>query len=68
MHSAHNLKDALADLSADTRLREAVGEDVCDNFLANKEAEWDRYIAAVGEHVDGDQMTDWERSEYLPYH
>ena len=68
VHSAHNLKDALADLSADTRLQEAVGQDVCDNFLANKEAEWDRYIAAVGEHVEGDQMTDWERNEYLPYH
>ena len=34
----------------------------------NKEAEWDRYIATVGEHVEGDQMTDWERNEYLPYH
>ena len=45
-----------------------MGQDVCDNFLANKEAEWDRYIAAVGEHVEGDQMTDWERNEYLPYH
>ena len=32
VHSAHNLKDALADLSADTRLQEAVGQDVCDNF------------------------------------
>ena len=64
----YNYIDALADLSADTRLQEAVGKDVCDNFLANKEAEWDRYIAAVGEHVEGDQMTDWERNEYLPYH
>ena len=68
VHSAENLKDALADLQADTALQEAVGRNVCANFLANKEAEWGRYLAAVGEHVEGDQMTAWERNEYLMYH
>ncbi|MEM9464589.1 MAG: glutamine synthetase [Actinomycetota bacterium] len=68
VHSAENLRDALVDLRADTRLQEAVGADVCANFLVNKDAEWERYIAAVGEHVDGDELTDWERDQYLPYH
>ena len=68
IHSAENLGDALADLEADSALRTAVGADVCANFAAVKHAEWDRYIAAVGEHVEGDQMTSWERSEYLMYH
>ena len=67
VHSAENLKDALADLQTDTALQEAVGRDVCAN-LANTEAEWGRYLAAVGEHVEGDQMTAWERNEYLMYH
>lgn len=55
-------------LAADDVLREAVGSDVTDNFLANKEAEWERYIAAVGEDVPGGQVTQWELDEYLMYH
>ncbi len=68
VHSAETLAGALADLAADAVLQEAVGADVCANFLANKEAEWERYIEAVGEHVDGDEATDWEINEYLMYH
>lgn len=68
VHSAENLADALADLEADDTLVEAVGADVCANFAANKHAEWDRYIAAAGEHVEGDEMTAWERNEYLMHH
>jgi len=68
VHSAENLKDALADLEADSAFVEAVGSDVCANFAANKHAEWDRYIAAVGEHTEGDELTEWERSEYLMHH
>ena len=58
----------MADLSADASLVEAVGSEVCANFVANKEAEWERYLAAVGTNVDGDQVTDWELAEYLMFH
>lgn len=68
IHSAHNLSDALADLVADSALQEAVGADVCANFLANKEAEWERYIVAVGEHVEGDAASQWELDQYLMFH
>lgn len=68
VHSAENLRDALADLATDTVLQEAVGQDICDNFLFNKEAEWDRFIEAVGAFESGDQATAWELSEYLMYH
>lgn len=68
VHSAENLQDALADLAADTELQAAVGQDVCDNFLANKHAEWERFIAAEGSYEGGDQATAWELDEYLMYH
>ncbi len=68
VHSARNLNAALADLAADEVLQEAVGTDVCANFLANKAAEWDRYIGAVGEHVEGDVATQWELDQYLMFH
>lgn len=68
VHSAENLADALADLEADPALREAVGHDICDNFLANKHAEWERFIDAEGAYERGDQATDWELAEYLMYH
>ena len=68
VHSAENLKDALADLAADTVLQEAVGQDICDNFLVNKDAEWERFIEAEGAYEGGDQATAWELSEYLMYH
>ncbi len=66
--SAPNLAIALEHLAADQALVEAVGADVCENFIANKEMEWDRYIAAVGEDKGGGEVTDWEISEYLMYH
>jgi len=68
VHSAENLKDALADLTADTALQEAVGQDLCDNFLFIKEAEWERFIDAAGAYEGGDQATAWELAEYLMYH
>jgi len=46
----------------------AVGSDVCDNFLANKAAEWERYIEVVGEDQPGDEVTAWELDQYLMYH
>jgi glutamine synthetase len=65
---ADSLAGALEHLAADTALMEAVGTDVCANFLAVKEAEWGRYLASVGTHVAGDEPTRWELDEYLMYH
>ena len=67
VHSAHSLSEALDDMEADEALCEAVGVELCANFVVNKRAEWDRYIAAV-ESDDSETITDWELREYLPYH
>ena len=64
--SASNLADALAHLRADTALAEAVSSELVDNFLAIKEAEWERYVAAVKK--PSDSISEWEINEYLPYH
>ncbi len=68
VHVAANLAGALEDLKADERLIEAVGADLVANFLVNKEAEWERYLAAVGEDHPGPEVTAWELNEYLMYH
>ncbi len=68
IHVAANLSDALDDLVADQVLFGAIGSDVCDNFVANKRAEWERYIEAVGTHTNDDQVTDWELDQYLMFH
>ncbi len=65
---APNLAGALEHLTADQVLIEAVGSDVVANFVANKEAEWERYLAAVGQDAPGDKVTQWELDEYLMYH
>ena len=46
----------------------AIGRDLVENFLVIKEAEWERYIAAVGEDKGGGEVTQWELDEYLMYH
>ncbi|MGI9622167.1 MAG: glutamine synthetase family protein [Acidimicrobiales bacterium] len=66
--SAPSLAVALEHLIADTALVDAVGSDLCANFIANKEAEWERYIGTVGEDAGGGEVTDWEINEYLMYH
>lgn len=66
--SADNLHGALVDLAADPALMDAVGADLCANFLFIKHAEWERYTAAGGSGEPSDQPTDWEISEYLNYH
>ncbi len=66
--AAPSLAVALEHLAADEAFMGAVGNDVCDNFIANKQAEWERYIAAVGEDVPGGEVTPWELAEYLMYH
>ena len=64
--SAPDLAAALDHLRADEDLAAAVSSDLVENFLAIKDAEWERYVAAVGE--PSDEISEWEISEYLPYH
>ncbi|MEL7157508.1 MAG: glutamine synthetase, partial [Actinomycetota bacterium] len=66
--SAPDLAQALVHLQADDALVDAVGADIVANFVANKEAEWERYLEAVGEDTPGDQVTQWELDQYLMYH
>jgi len=51
-----NLQEALEALKANPIAKETLGEHIMEKYVANKEAEWDRYRIAV---------TDWEISEYL---
>ena len=67
VHCAHSLAEALDDMEADGALREAVGADLCANFVVNKRAEWDRYISEV-ESDDPETITDWELRQYLAHH
>jgi glutamine synthetase len=64
--AASSLAGALDDLEADGQLVKAVGSDLVANFVANKRAEWERYLAAVGE--PSDEISAWELGEYLPFH
>jgi len=66
--AAPSLAVALEHLAADTAFVDAVGSDLCANFIANKEAEWERYIEAVGEDKGGMEVTDWEIDQYLMFH
>ncbi len=66
--SADNLHDALTYLADDSALMNAVGADLCANFLFIKHAEWDRYAAAGGSCEPSDNPTEWEIAEYLNYH
>lgn len=65
---APDLAQALGHLTADEQLVEAVGPDLVANFVANKEAEWERYIDAVGDDTPGGEPTPWEIEQYLMYH
>ncbi len=66
--AADHLGQALEQLKADRALYEAVGADLCDNFVAIKEAEWQRFCDAAGPYVVGPDTTHWELNEYLMYH
>ncbi len=76
IHCAHSLSAALDDMEADEALCESVGSELCANFVFNKRAEWDRYTAGAGDDAVGDwdaitgtePLTEWELTQYLPYH
>ncbi len=66
--AAENLSLALDDLEADPSFVAALGADLVANYVANKRAEWDRFIDAEGSYDPDGDITAWELHEYLPYH
>ena len=66
--AAPNLSAALEALAADAVFADALGREVVDNFIAVKEAEWERYVEAGGEFDGENPPSAWELNEYLPYH
>ncbi|MFW2383289.1 MAG: glutamine synthetase family protein [Acidimicrobiales bacterium] len=66
--AAPNLNAGLDDLETDTVFAAALGQDVVDNFLANKRAEWERFTEAEGTFHGEAPITPWEQNEYLMYH
>ena len=76
VHCAHSLRAALDDMEAGEALCKAVGSELCNNFVFNKRAEWDRYTAGVGDEAVADwdaitgsePLSEWELKQYLPYH
>jgi len=61
-----NLRLSLAAMEADTFLCEALGSELVAAFTALKQAEWERYVAAVDD-PDTTDVTDWEQAYYLPF-
>lgn len=68
VHCGPSLSDALDHLEVDEAFTAAVGPDVVANFVANKRAEWDRFIEAEGSFDPESPVTGWELNEYLMYH
>ncbi len=65
--SADSLALALDHLEADTDLRNAIGDGVTANFIANKRHEAQRFIEG-GHSIEGDELSAFECAHYLPYH
>lgn len=65
--SATSLAAALDDLEKDATFTDAVGTPIIDNFVANKRHEVERFEASGGA-LDGESLTPFEVSQYLPYH
>lgn len=65
--AATDLAEAVAQLEADTAFVDAVGAELVANFAAVKQAEWERYLEAVGSDTPG-EITGWELDQYLMYH
>lgn len=57
-HTPDDLSAALNALEADTEFVETIGQELVDNFVANKRFEWEKFTTAV---------TDWELKYYLPF-
>ena len=65
---ADGLGEALAALAADDTFADALGRGLVDQVTMVKEAELEKYLAAVGDEAAArDEFTDWEKGFYLPY-
>ena len=65
---ASNLNEALDHLGADAKFSAALSQDLVDNFIENKRAEWGRFIEAEGSFDGSQPPTAWELNEYMMYH
>lgn len=63
-----DLAEALDHLESATEFTAALGQDVVDNLVVIKRAEWDRFIAAEDKFDPAGPVTEWELNEYLRYH
>ena len=63
-----DLGEALDHLESATDFTAAIGQDVVDNFVAIKRAEWDRFVEAEEKFDPTGPVTEWELNEYLRYH
>lgn len=63
-----DLAEALDHLESATDFTTALGQEVVDNFVAIKRAEWDRFIDAEQKFDPTAPVTEWELDEYLRYH
>jgi len=61
-----NLSDAVNAMESDTRLCEALGAPLVEAFAMLKRAEWERYLAQVGDPSTTD-LTTWELEYYTPF-
>jgi len=67
-HTPDHLGAAIEALRADTEFTAAIGPEMVDQYLAVKEAEWGKYLAANGSWEETtDRLTEWEAQTYLPY-
>ena len=65
--SADSLTLALDHLEADTDLRNAIGDGVTANFIANKRREVEKFNE-TGQSIDSPELSPFELAMYLPYH
>ncbi len=65
--SATSLSEALVHLTEDSALVEALGEELIGNFVVYKTYEVEKFEKS-GDSITGDELSDFEREMYLPYH
>ncbi|MCH2621699.1 MAG: glutamine synthetase, partial [Acidimicrobiales bacterium] len=67
-HTPDHLGAAIEALQADEKFTDAIGPEMVAQYIAIKEAEWAKYLAANGswEETIG-AFTEWEKQTYLPY-
>ncbi len=66
--AAANLNEALDQLEADATFCAGISQPLIDNFVANKRAEWQRFMDAEGSFEGSQPASVWELNEYMMYH